>query len=234
MRSRPTGAAASTAAVACDRTRSTPGARVREHLPGELQRGAHRTVRSYVSDGPISCPRGQRLHIPDASLSAAGAPARLAAGRRGNTRLGACADSAHPPDATTHDGKSANTRRRSRCCRGRSAGRSEPAPRSGGSCRAGSSARAAAPMPPPQALDSAGQGRHKESAKRLAYRRWAPRARGSDVNRESRAFVYLWVRRQHSGRTAERRLVAPAQIIAALVLTPSAAAWRQTGLRLCR
>jgi len=150
MRSRPIGAAASTAAVACDRTCNDPAAQVREHWRGELQRGAHRTVRSDVEDRSIRCPRGQRLHIPDASLSAAGAPARLAAGRHGNTRLGACADSAHPRGAATHDGKSVSTLRHSRCCRGRSARRCEPAPRSGGSCRAGSSARAAAQMPPPQ------------------------------------------------------------------------------------
>jgi len=167
MRSRPTGAVASTAAVACDRTCNDPAARVREHWRGKLQRGAHRTVRSDVADRSIRCPREQRLHIPDASLSAASAPARLAAERRDNTRLGACAGSAHPPGAATHDGKSANTLRHSRCCRGRSAHRYEPAPRSDGSCRAGSSAHAATPMPPPQALDSAGQGRHKESAKRL-------------------------------------------------------------------
>jgi len=167
MRSRPSGAAASTAAVACGRTCSDPAARGRGHLPAELERRAHRTVRSEVSDRPIRCPRGQRLHIPDASLSVAGASARLAAGWRGNTRLGVCADSAHPPDAATHDGKSVNTLRHSRCCRDRSAHRCEPAPRSDGSCRAGSSAHAATPMPPPQALDSAGQGRHKESAKRL-------------------------------------------------------------------
>ena len=167
MHSRPTGAAASTAVVACDRTCSGPAGRVREHWRGELRRAAHRTVRSEMSNRPVRCPRGQRLHIPVASLSAADAPARRAVGRRGNTRPGACADSAHPPGAATHDGQSVNTLRHSRCCRGRSARRCEPAPRSDGSCRAGSSARAATPMPPPQALDSAGRGRHKESAKRL-------------------------------------------------------------------
>jgi hypothetical protein len=157
-----------------------------------LQRAAHRTARSWVLQGPPHCPRRQRLHIPDASLSAAGELARLAAGRRDKRPRGACADSAPRRGAATHAGRSVSTLRHSRCCRGRSADRSAPAPRSGGSCRAGSSAPRAAPMPPPQALDSAGQGRHKDSAKRLP-RRCAPRARGSDVNRESRAFVYLWL-----------------------------------------
>ncbi len=107
--------------------------------------------------------------------------ARRAAGRRGKTPRGACADSAHRRAADTPGDGSVRTPRHSRSARAHIVRRCRSAPRSTGSCRAGRSAAEAAPMPLPKHWTAPGKAGIKELPTRLP-RRCATKARGSDAN----------------------------------------------------
>lgn len=146
IRSRSTIAAASTAATSPRRRHSARAARSRQAW---RWRWAHRWTRSSCSDAPLRCRLERALHIPDASLSASGAPGSSPAGRHAVPPRDGYSGSELRPGAVTRAGGSRNTPGRNRCCRDRTADRCAPVHHSDGSCRAGRAPAAELPTPPP-------------------------------------------------------------------------------------
>ena len=136
----------STPGAVPDRTYSAPPLGVQ--LPAEGTDQRSHGVHSASSKGRTDCGTPRDLGNPDASLSALGGRATPVAGRRDHVLLGACVDSAPRLGGATPGAVPARTHSRSRGCRGHTAGRSVPVPRSTGSCRAGSSARDRPPNAP--------------------------------------------------------------------------------------